>query len=330
MATEVERGEYLYTKGQPAAGTVLSEEDMENVQNSWWEESDDSGDDSEDEAEEDGLPRLEEPTADEDSASDEEADDHDPAAEIAFKVTPLHDLESIFWVSLWMLLCSEFVWDPTSNISEEQWKGHLIQHGEFAAELFCNSDFRRSVMSLGSTSKLLASLGKLLPRARPVLKALDRFRVVLLTQYIKFEENLTPKSKINFEEASNKRNLHNDLRDILHGIAEDLKAKENKLTIEVKAEPLPVRILRKALSAKQPDATATTAATATSTRTRPSADTDAEPSSRPAKAQRTVANQFAGMASAPTTVMQTKPTRQSARLQAKGTSGAGTSRSGRR
>ena len=75
-----------------------------------------------------------------------------PIIGIPFRHNPIHDLESVFWVSIWILLCSEYPWKPDSKMTEDQWKGYLIKHGQLAAKLFCDTDYRRDVMVANSIS----------------------------------------------------------------------------------------------------------------------------------------------------------------------------------
>ena len=89
-----------------------------------------------------------------------------PCTEEFFRHNPLHDLESVFWVALWLVLCSEFAKnDPTKT--EEQWAGHMVAHGNFAADLFCDFNIRKDVMT-SSSQYFLSHMTNLLPQVQEI------------------------------------------------------------------------------------------------------------------------------------------------------------------
>ncbi|GJE97411.1 hypothetical protein PsYK624_136280 [Phanerochaete sordida] len=107
----------------------------------------------------------------------------DPPEE-TFRYNPLHDMESIFWLALWMLICVTFERNDPS-ISEEKWAAYMKQHAIIANKIYDSGSTRITVLLSRKTFK--QHLGKALPQVRKVAKKLSRYRRLILTAFRKTE-----------------------------------------------------------------------------------------------------------------------------------------------
>lgn len=147
-----------------------------------------------------------------------------------FRHNPLHDLESVLWVSVWVTVCSTFVKNNLQT-TDEEWNRYLEHHGVFARQLFCDPSFRRSAMS--SSPNLLAGFVGLIPELSWVALQLDKIKTSLLTRYEEAEERLDdPDYQIGFGKIA--RNLHNDMVELFDAIADELH--DDDLKIDVQAQ----------------------------------------------------------------------------------------------
>ncbi|KIP03470.1 hypothetical protein PHLGIDRAFT_37416 [Phlebiopsis gigantea 11061_1 CR5-6] len=201
---------------------------------------------------------------------------------------PLHDPESVFWVSLWEVVCSEFVKDDPT-MTQEQWDGYIVAHGEFAADLFGDSKFRSDIMRI-SSDDFLAYANNFIPRVREIMAILDHFRTLLITRYQQVEEGLgTPDYKIEFSIAA--KGLHEDTIEKFEEISSMLTATSDLRVVIKEEDTLPVKLVKKKIRKNAVNGTADTIVTAT--------DAGGETSSRPAKSLKTPRNRFAALGSAP-------------------------------
>ena len=104
-----------------------------------------------------------------------------------FSHNPLHDLESLWWVGLWFLLCH---YHP-SQLQDPAVQGHIEVVKRFSETLFNNRD---GLSSRRTSSALIGSalFGQTMPLsfshgAKYLIVLLDDFRELLLTYYKSYE-----------------------------------------------------------------------------------------------------------------------------------------------
>ena len=113
----------------------------------------------------------------------------DHATAIPFKHSPLHDLESVVWVVIWLFVCSEFV-KPESYVKgsksnaklDEDWTRALEYHAQFAKKLFRKERFRQNAMI--TSNALLSGFHMLLPQLLEPAKDLDAVRTALVKRFV--------------------------------------------------------------------------------------------------------------------------------------------------
>ncbi|KIP01539.1 hypothetical protein PHLGIDRAFT_17129, partial [Phlebiopsis gigantea 11061_1 CR5-6] len=123
------------------------------------------------------------------SASEPEAEVETVAATRTpdvFKYNPLHDLESVWWVALYMLLCSTPYKDP--KMDQDAWEMHLRNHASLAADAFDNIEFRGRAMA--STGNIWPVLETLLPPFAAVGAKLEEIREHVVAAFLNAEEDI--------------------------------------------------------------------------------------------------------------------------------------------
>lgn len=145
-----------------------------------------------------------------------------------FKHNPLHDLESVFWVSVWIVVCSEF-FKNNPNFTDEQWQAYLDRHSEFAMLLFCDQSFRQSAIS--SSLTFLSGFNGLLPQLGNTAHRLDQFRRRLLRRYKLAEKSLgEPEYQVEFPKVAGK--LHQKMIDLFDTSTKNLRKKDLKINVQ--------------------------------------------------------------------------------------------------
>ena len=139
-----------------------------------------------------------EPDDDEEQETSTAIDKSNPLPEIKsttpdviapFRHNPLHDLESVFWLALFILLCSTFVKD--TSISDAQWQQYQTARRELARKLFSDREYRRIVMD--SPDRFLQDINALHPQIREIARKLEiNFGQVLVTRYREAEKDIPP------------------------------------------------------------------------------------------------------------------------------------------
>ena len=202
-----------------------------------------------------------------------------------FRHNPLHDLESVLWLSLWLPLRSKLVKD-NAEISIQEWNDHMTAQSDLAEQLFQDKGFRNSVMD---GDFLLASHAKeTLPQVRQIIRKIDVFRQSLVSRYRQVERSIhKPGYKIGFDAADG---LYLPLHHRFAGIAATLE--EKGLFVDFAAEPNRTSLV----GDKRRRAEATTTSTLGTQR---SYDDDDKPLSRVAKSRKIAYGASAGARSAP-------------------------------
>ena len=102
---------------------------------------------------------------------------------IPFKHNPLHDLESVLWVVIWLFVCSEFVKpDVDPEIPDDVWAQIREDQGGFAKRLFREDGFRHKAMTTSTT--LLGGFDTALPQLHRPAQDLDAARDALIKQFV--------------------------------------------------------------------------------------------------------------------------------------------------
>lgn len=109
----------------------------------------------------------------------------EPPPDTPFRYNPLHDLESIFWLALYLLLTGTLV-DVGEGGTEVTTEHRQAQH-QLSNILFCDLAFRMTIMKPGVLQSHLANLH---PRIAEIAKLLDGVRSHLTSAFVKSEENL--------------------------------------------------------------------------------------------------------------------------------------------
>lgn len=116
-----------------------------------------------------------------------EQSSHSQLSPVPFRYNYIHDLESHWWLSLYVLICGRiknlFQSRPDINFNE-----CMERHGEVAVNLFCSTAFRLEVILGGDVFK--AEIRGLLPQVTTVARELEQVRGVLATRYRTVEKDL--------------------------------------------------------------------------------------------------------------------------------------------
>lgn len=159
-----------------------------------------------------------------------------------FRHNPLHDLESILWLALYMLLCSDLV-KKDSSITEEDWNQSMDAHGRLAAKFFTDKEYR--ARALGGEVHFEESLDTLLPEAQSVMLKLNQMRGLIVTRYHDVEQHLDKNSSIRSDVAAD---ICPMIKEILWNVTEYLR--KNNFEIKVDGISRQKRILNEELVAK--------------------------------------------------------------------------------
>ena len=200
-----------------------------------------------------------------------------PHLPIPFRHNPLHDMESIFWLSVWLPLRLKLV-ENDPDISSKAWNQFMAAQGTLGDQLFRDQAFRGSVMA----NCLVDHVADILPQVSTIVCILDDFRQALVDRFREVEKRIRePGYKIGFDAADG---LHSSLHQDLVEIATLLDKKNLFVDIGAKRNLVGKKSLR---------AGATTASHAT---TRLSCHDGDEP---PSKSLKTAHGASAGATSAP-------------------------------
>lgn len=138
---------------------------------------------------------------------------------IPFKHNPLHDLESVIWVVIWLFACSEFVkTDPA--MSDEEWTRITKYHALLARRLFREKLFRYNAMTTDTT--LLDAFATTLPQLLKPAQELDAVRAALIKRFVTVQKQRRETGKqVPFEDMVN-TDIHDIMFDSLEGVALNL------------------------------------------------------------------------------------------------------------
>ncbi|EKM53990.1 uncharacterized protein PHACADRAFT_122666 [Phanerochaete carnosa HHB-10118-sp] len=102
-----------------------------------------------------------------------------------FRHNPLHDLESVLWIALYIVLCSTIEkWD--ADLPDEEWANYSLERSRLAAKLFNDSLFRAEVVGGGNAFRW--SLPKLHPTLQAISRKLNEYLVELVGLYRSAEQ----------------------------------------------------------------------------------------------------------------------------------------------
>lgn len=110
-----------------------------------------------------------------------------PVCRPPFRHNPLHDLESLLWLALYIILCSDMSrWD--TSLSEQDWARYLLARRKLAANLFNNPTARLQTMMRSNTFQY--DLAQLHPLLRAICEQLNTYREYLVELYISAEARM--------------------------------------------------------------------------------------------------------------------------------------------
>ncbi|EKM48777.1 uncharacterized protein PHACADRAFT_132197 [Phanerochaete carnosa HHB-10118-sp] len=102
-----------------------------------------------------------------------------------FRHNPLHDLESVLWLALYIVLCSTIEkWN--ADLPDEEWANYSLARSRLAAKLFNDSVFRSEVIGVGNA--FCSSLAKLHPAIQAICDKLDEYIMELVGLYRSAEQ----------------------------------------------------------------------------------------------------------------------------------------------
>ncbi|KIP01099.1 hypothetical protein PHLGIDRAFT_402742 [Phlebiopsis gigantea 11061_1 CR5-6] len=105
-----------------------------------------------------------------------------------FQYNPLHDLESVWWVAVYVWLCS-FPIRNDPKMDQTAWNEKLTAHARLAARVFHEVSFRRSFLT--SEKILTTHSAALLPSFRAIGVHLEVIRATLMATYLHVEKDLS-------------------------------------------------------------------------------------------------------------------------------------------
>ena len=115
---------------------------------------------------------------------------------VVFRHNPLHDVESVFWLSMFMLLVPEFenneLEDGKHKYSSKDFQHYMTAQHDLAWLLFHRNNVR--VAAMMSSTWLRNHMHNLLPTVREVLGVLADMRDIIATTYQEAEMDLKPGS----------------------------------------------------------------------------------------------------------------------------------------
>lgn len=115
---------------------------------------------------------------------------------MVFKHNPLHDLESVLWLALYLLLCTMLHLEKPLDMPDEVWQMHADAKDEVAALLF--HDGKKRISFITSDSTFMSMTIRLHPRIRGICSALEKLRSLLSSAY-KFAES-EPENRLKFRQ----------------------------------------------------------------------------------------------------------------------------------
>ena len=155
---------------------------------------------------------------------------HTKIAAVPFKHNPLHDLESIAWVVLWLFVCSKFV-RTDSDMPKDVWDETLENHARLATSLFRDETFRRNAMTTRTT--LLDGFATALPQLLKPIQDFDKLRIALVKQFTAVDRQRARTGRqVSFEDMINGK-IHHTMINFLEKTADFLI--DNDLKIDVSA-----------------------------------------------------------------------------------------------
>ena len=146
-----------------------------------------------------------------------------PLKNINFRHNPIHDIESVFWLALYILLVCIII--RPEKVSEKDHNAYVKAQRKFSYELFCNPVFRREIMA--GDGLLTQFPGALYPQVERAIMILDEVRMQIVQFYRKAEENLHQEP--HEPDLENIEELFGVVSDLLGDISVMLAAKDLKI-----------------------------------------------------------------------------------------------------
>ncbi|GJE98435.1 hypothetical protein PsYK624_146650 [Phanerochaete sordida] len=101
-----------------------------------------------------------------------------------FRYNFLHDMESTFWVAVWMLICVRFFRNDTS-LSEGEWTAYMNRHAVIANNIFDTPGARLAILSSGTA--FMSYFDGALPQVVTLAEKLCDYRELIFQAFFKAE-----------------------------------------------------------------------------------------------------------------------------------------------
>ncbi|GJE97361.1 hypothetical protein PsYK624_135770 [Phanerochaete sordida] len=105
----------------------------------------------------------------------------DQKLKTVFRHNPLHDLESVFWLALYLLLCTLLDLEKPLQTSDAEWAQYATAKDVLAADLFHNA--KKRIECITADTAFATMLSGLHPRVRKICESLEGIRAALNTVY---------------------------------------------------------------------------------------------------------------------------------------------------
>lgn len=135
---------------------------------------------------------------------------------VPFRYNPLHDMESLWWVALFLLLTGTLV--DAGPDSADITNGHKVAQQRLSEQLFCDTTFR--VNTFSSKRGLRSHLIPLHPRVKEIGAQLEEIRFYLILAFRQAEKNMTKPIPFALP-PSLYQTIQNLLIDIIESLASD-------------------------------------------------------------------------------------------------------------
>lgn len=99
---------------------------------------------------------------------------------VPFRYNYIHDMESVFWVALWMLICIRFVRND-DNLSEAQWDEYMNRHRAIANKIYDDPRSREDVFNLENA--LRTEINGALPQVEDLVLILSIYRGLIVAAF---------------------------------------------------------------------------------------------------------------------------------------------------
>ena len=150
---------------------------------------------------------------------------------IPFRHNPLHDLESIFWLALYLVVCPKLVRPEDSALTEDQWQ-KCMENSSVLASSFFNKPSERWRAFQSKTSFKNKLTTPLVPEVHAIITQLETLRQLLYNRYHEVERDMTD-TITDFGVA---KGLYLHFITTFQNIAESLKHEPLKIRVNASTE----------------------------------------------------------------------------------------------